>query len=507
MRFVNANSRVLRRTLAAGFVGFVMTVVITVVDFSAQQTPPRAARPNIVVFLADDLGYGDLSVNGHPTIRTTNIDQMARDGMQLTSFYAAPVCTPARGMLLTSRYPPRTGLLVPTGPESPAGIRKDEVTLGQALKAQGYRTAMFGKWHLGDFDTDPAFNPTAHGFDVFMGLPYSHDYNPAAGVPLYRGLQKIEQPVAYQTLTQRYTEEAIRFIRSGPAGQPFFVYVAHNMPHIPIGTSDRFKGHSRAGRYGDVIEEVDWSVGEVLRTLKEVGVDRNTITVFMSDNGPWASVGEQLYDRHERGQKLRGDVGWAGLLRGSKGSTYEGGIRVPAIFHWPGTIPAGRVSADMVSIMDLFPTFVGFAGGKIAVDRPVDGVDISRFLRGTTPSPREEFFYFSSANLQAVREGPWKLRIAPPEGGPNGQSAARGGGAAAAGVPASVAPAAAPQQRVEPVVELFNLDTDPSERFNVAAEHPDLVARLRAKMDTFSGSLKARSRPASTFIEKVSRID
>ncbi len=448
----------------------------------------RAPKPNIIVILADDLGFADLSLTGNPVIRTPNIDQMAREGLELTSFYAAPVCTPSRGMLLTSRYPPRTGLLTPTGPESPAGIRAGEHTLPEALKKQGYRTAMFGKWHLGDFDTDPKFNPTAHGFDTFLGLPYSHDYNPPEGVPLYRDLKKVEQPVAYQTLTQRYTDEAVKFIHDS-AHQPFFLYLAHNMPHIPIGTSDRFKGHSRAGRYGDVIEEVDWGVGEVLRTVRQLGLERKTIVVFTSDNGPWASVGEQLYDRKERGQKVAGDVGWAGLFRGSKASTWEGGIRVPAIFHWPGVIPAARSSADMASIMDLFPTFVNLAGGTLPTDRPLDGIDMLPMLKGGS-SPRKEFFYFLNTNMQAIRQGPWKLRVAPPDPSP-----VASGGSGAGVPPANLTP------------ELYNLDTDPSERFNVAADHPDLVDQLRKRMQTFDAELHATAVPASGYIERVSPRD
>jgi arylsulfatase A-like enzyme len=415
-----------------------------------------AARPNIVVFLVDDMGAADLSVTGHPTIRTPNLDRMASEGIRFTSFYAAPSCTPARGMLLTSRYPVRTGLLVPTGPAHASGIKADEVTLPEALKAQGYRTAMFGKWHLGDFDTEPAFNPTAHGFDTFLGIPYSHDYNPPKGVPMYRNTQLAEQPVVHSTMTKRFTEEAVRFIRES-GNRPFFLYVAHPMPHIPIATSQEFHGHSLAGRYGDVVEEIDWSVGQVLAALKARNLDRNTAVVFMSDNGPWLAVSEQLYDRGDRGTKLQGDVGWSGSLRGSKGSTWEGGMRVPAIVRWPGTVPPGRVSSDMVSIMDLYPTFVRAAGGQLPADRPIDGVDALALLKGTGPGARKDFFYFQNRNVQAIREGAWKLRVAPPDGQTG-----------AAAVPA-----------------LFNLQIDPAERHDVSAANPDIVARLRERMTGF----------------------
>ena len=312
------------RVLIAG-----MLAVLATTAYSARGQQ-SARRPNFVVFLVDDMGMGDLSLTGHPTIRTPNLDQMAREGLRFTSFYAAPACTPARGMFMTSRYPVRTGLLWPTGPADSSGIKTDEVTLSEALKAQGYRTAMFGKWHLGDFDTDPAFNPTRHGFDTFVGIPYSHDYDPPKGVPLYRDMRVIEQPVVHSTITKRLTEETVRFIREA-SGRPFFIYVAHPMPHVPIASSEEFHGHSIAGRYGDAVEELDWSVGEVLTALKERHLDGNTVTVFMSDNGPWVDAGLQVYDRGSRGVKSQGDVGWAGLLRGGKGSTWEGGIRVPGI--------------------------------------------------------------------------------------------------------------------------------------------------------------------------------
>ncbi len=373
---------------------------------SRAQEATAPSRPNMIIILVDDMGFADLHMDGNPVIRTPNIDQMARDGLQLTSLYTAPLCTPTRGMLLTSRYPVRTGLINVTGPESPQGIRTEDVTIAEALKASGYRTAMFGKWHIGDFDTNPEWNPTKHGFDQFLGLPYSHDYNPPAGVPMYRNLDKVEQPVKYNLLTQRYTEEAIRFIRSAP-NEPFFVYIAHNMPHIPVGTSDAFKGHSRAGRYGDAVEEVDWSVGQIMSTLRQLGIDRNTIVVFQSDNGPWVVAAERTYGRGDRGEKRRGEVGWAGLLRGSKGTTYEGGVRVPGIVRWPGVIPAGGVSADIVSVMDWYPTFVKLAGGTLAANRPLDGIDISAFLEGKAPDPRHEIVLYGGAQIHAVRQDSW----------------------------------------------------------------------------------------------------
>ena len=435
-------SRILRVKLLV--IALLAALATTTNSAGGQQSGPR---PNFVVILVDDMGMGDLSLTGHPTIRTPHLDQMAREGLRFTSLYAAPVCTPARGMFMTSRYPVRTGLLWPTGPMDSSGIKSDEVTLPEALRTQGYRTAMFGKWHLGDFDADPAFNPTRHGFDRFLGIPYSHDYNPPKGVPLYRDTRLVEQPVVHSTMTKRFTEETVRFIRES-VGRPFFIYLAHPMPHIPVASSEEFHGHSLAGRYGDAVEELDWSVGQLIAALKERHVDSNTVVVFMSDNGPWIDAGLQAYDRGERGVKSQGDVGWAGLLRGGKGSTWEGGVRVPGIVRWPGVVAGGRVSSEIVSILDWFPTFVRLAGGEMPNDRPIDGIDMTPLLRGTGPSPRTELLYFLRSTLEGVRDGEWKLRVA---GGP----------------------------------QLFNLNTDPAERYSVASVYPDIVARLQAKMSAF----------------------
>ena len=426
------------------------------------QAQQPSSRPNIVVFLTDDQGYADLSSYGHPTIATPRIDRMAHEGIRLTSFYAAPSCTPSRAQLLTGRYAVRSGEIQPTGPGSPVGLPQNEVTIAEALKARGYRTGMLGKWHLGDFASRPEFNPTAHGFDYFFGLPYSHDYRApfvqdAPPVPLYRGLQEIERPVDAYTLTQRYTQEALRFIRESKGG-PFFLYIAYNMPHLPVGVPASFQGRSRAGRYGDAIEEIDWSVGQVLDALTSSGLDRNTVTVFFSDNGPWTNATARSF---QETQTLL-DVGWAGLLRGSKGTTYEGGVRVPGIVRWPAQIPAGQVSADYASALDLFPTLVRLAGGTIPDDRPMDGYDVLPLLTGKGPSPRRELFHFQGARPEALRAGSWKLRAAAPQG--------RSGDAV--------------------TFELFDLDRDPGERLDVAREHPEVVARLRARLDAFAASIR-----------------
>ena len=452
----------MRNGRAGAGVGTLLAVMLVwagATGFGRAQPPPR---PNFVVFLTDDQGYADLSSYGHPTIDTPNIDRMAHEGIRLTSFYAAPSCTPSRAQFLTGRYPVRSGELVPTGPGSPVGLPQSEITLAEALKAQGYRTGMLGKWHLGDFPNHPEFNPTRHGFDYFLGLPYSHDYRApfvqdAPPVPLYRGLEEIEQPVDAYHLTQRYTEEALRFVRES-SGRPFFLYVAYNMPHLPVGVPADFQGRSRAGRYGDAIEEIDWSVGQVLDALRTAGLDRNTVTVFFSDNGPWANATARSFQETQ----TLWDVGWAGLLRGTKGTTWEGGMRVPAIVRWPDGIPAGQVSAEMASELDLFPTFVHLAGGTVPEDRPMDGYDLLPLLKGAGPSPRHVLFYFQGARPEAVREDAWKLRVAALPGGR-----------------ADAAPA-----------ELYNLDRDPGERLDVAKDHPDIVARLHARLEAFEASLR-----------------
>jgi arylsulfatase A-like enzyme len=414
----------------------------------------RAERPNFVVFLTDDQGYGDLSSFGHPTIRTPNIDRMAADGVRLTSFYAAPACTPSRAQLLTGRYAFRSKMYVPYGPDAPNGLAADEVTLADALKRQGYRTGLVGKWHLGDFDSRPEFNPLRHGFDVFFGLPYSHDYrrpfvqDAPRGVPLYRGLDQVERPVNADTLTERYTEEALRFIRESQA--PFFLYVAYNMPHLPAGASSGFTGKSAAGRYGDAVEEIDWSVGQVLAELKARGLDRNTMTVFFSDNGPWSNAPARSF---QEGQTMW-DTGSTGMLRGAKGTTWEGGMRVPAAIRWPERIPAGQISSQMVSELDLFPTFVSLAGGEIAGDHPTDGYDLQSFLTRGGSTPRQSLYFIVNRDLQAVREGRWKLRIA--EGS-------------------------------QP--ELYDLDRDPGERLDVASSHPEVASHLRELLDRFRPQL------------------
>lgn len=431
------------------------------------------APPNIIVVLTDDQGYGDLSSYGHPTLRTPNIDRMAREGIRLTSFYStASVCTPARAAFLTGRYPVRSGLVHVLGPGAEMGLPASELTLAEALQEEGYRTAMIGKWHLGD---RPEFNPLQHGFDEFFGIPYSHDFRPPfvasappEGVPLLRGERIVERPVDFPNMTQRFTAEAIRFIRES-SGEPFFLYLAHPMPHLPVEPSADFRGKSRAGRYGDVVEEIDWSVGELLRTLKELGIEERTIVVYTSDNGPWLNPGARMMQEGQRPW----DAGSAGPLRGSKGSTWEGGLRVPGIVWWPGTIPGGQVSAEIVTNMDLFPTLLHAAGGEVPEGHQLDGMDVLPLLMGQGPSPRQEFFYFLGPNLQAVRQGRWKLRVVPSQRASGDQAAPSEGTATA-------------------VPELYDLEVDPGERYDVAPEHPEVVSRLTARLRDFRQEVASR---------------
>ena len=429
----------------------------------------RAAEPpSFVVLLADDLGYGDLGCYGHPTIRTPSLDRMAAEGMRFTQFYcAAPVCTPSRAALLTGRLPIRSGMCGGRGvlfPDSTGGLPAEEVTIAEALKARGYRTACIGKWHLGHL---PPYLPTRHGFDSYFGLPYSNDMDsPERGeppVPLIRDEVAVEQPVDLDSLSRRYTAEAVRFIRSS-AGRPFFLYLAYTFPHVPLAASPRFRGRSPRGLYGDVVEELDASVGEVLEALRASGRERSTLVVFTSDNGPWLS--------------MKGDGGSAGLLRDGKGTTWEGGMRVPGIFRWPGRVPEGVTSRAVASTLDLFPTFLALAGVDLPRDRTFDGADIGPLLSGPaagSEGPLRPFFYYEGMRLMAVRKGPWKAHLIT-------QSWIEPGPA---------------REHAPPL--LFQLDQDPSETEDVGKSHPQViedllgeVARHRAGVRPVETRLQAR---------------
>ena len=415
-----------------------------------------SAPPNFIIILADDLGYGDLGCYGQKKIRTPNIDRMAREGMRFTDFYvAAPVCSPSRAALMTGCYPPRVGLgvcsrerdgeVVPWHvlyPNSRQGLHQDELTLPELLKERGYATACIGKWHLGEH---PQFLPTSHGFDYYYGIPYSNDMKPTV---MMRGEEVVEPEVDQATITRKYTEEAVRYIAEKKDG-PFFLYLAHNAPHTPLHASEQFRGKSPRGLYGDVVEELDWSVGEVLRAIDQAGIAERTLVVFLSDNGPWLRRGE--------------NGGIATPLRNGKGSTYEGGMRVPFIARWKGTVPAGTVCSEIATAMDLLPTFVRLAGGEPPADRRIDGREITALLRGEpgARSPHEAIYYYFMDDLQAVRSGPWKLKLE--------TTVARDDHYTHVGDPNSTVPAA-----------LYNLEDDPGEQKSVLNHHPRIVERLEA---------------------------
>jgi arylsulfatase A-like enzyme len=451
-----------------------------------------ALRPNIVLIFADDLGYADLGCYGSPNIRTPRLDRMAAEGARLTSFYAQPVCGPSRTAILTGCYPPRLSLSQNLGPGSRTGLHPNEITVARSLKNAGYSTAMFGKWHLGH---KPPYLPTKHGFDRYYGLPYSNDmwpYHPRnveepdehprmkaararaqltgwdrgdgprprsawyPDLPLIEREETVELNPDLSKLTGNYTERAVGFIRENRR-RPFFLYVAHNMPHVPLFPGEKFRGKSRAGLYGDVVEELDWSVGRILDTLKSEGLDDRTLVMFTSDNGPWLPYGI--------------DAGSAGPLRAGKATQYDGGFRVPFIARYPGRIPAGVVSSEIVASIDMFPTLTKLAGAKLAPNGPIDGVDVWPLLSGAqSRSPRDEFLFFGGSApgapivLNAIRRGRWKLHLRLPAG------------------------------TFEPVA-LYDLDEDIGERFDRRDRQAEVVRELVARAESVHSELSANVRP------------
>ncbi len=417
-------------------------------------------RPNILIFLTDDQGYGDLGSYGHPLIRTPRIDQLAAEGMRLTSFVTGSWCVPSRTQLMTGRYMPRVRFNGSTGANGSGGLPDSEWTLAEALCEAGYRTHMIGKWHLGH--AQKKFLPPNQGFDTWFGLPYSNDYTKPwvqTDVPLglFRGEEMVEHPFDQDTLTQRYTAEAVRLIEEIEDDKPFLLYLAYAMPHLPLHVSDAYRGKSRAGLYGDVIEEVDWSVGQVLDALEKKGIADETLVIFASDNGPWTNMPPRMLQAGNEPWH----AGSTGPLRGAKGETYEGGPRVPAILRWPGKIEPGQVSAELVGMPDFYRTALAVAGARLP-EHPLDGYDLTPFLTGkTNSSPRNEYFYFRRG-LEAVRLGDWKLRTTTGE------------------------------------PELFHLPTDLSESINRAESEPEKVQELLAlmqKMAEETGSTIAGNLP------------
>jgi arylsulfatase A len=404
----------------------------------------KTGKPNIVVILADDLGYGDIGTFGATDIRTPNIDNLAKNGLKLTSFYSSsPVCSPTRAALITGRYPRRLGIDHVFFPESFTGIPTEEVTIAEALKGNGYKTAIFGKWHLGHHRQ---FLPLQNGFDEYYGIPYSNDMQ---GVVYLRGNDVDSIKVNQKYTTKTYTDEAVKFI-SKNKDKPFFLYVTHNMPHVPLYASPAFEGKSKRGLYGDVIEEIDWSVGEVVKALKKNGLEENTLVVFTSDNGPWL-----IFDV---------EGGSAGPLRQGKGTTFEGGQRVPAVAYWPGKIKPGSVYDDISTQLDLYPTIISLTGSqKTQTTKPLDGEDISPVLFGTGKRKADEFAYYSNGKIEAFRKGDWKIRLPQADIKINGIVI----------VPASD-------------TLLFNLKTDLSEKNNLLKTNPAKVKELLVALAGFN---------------------
>jgi arylsulfatase A len=407
----------------------------------------KTGKPNIVVILADDLGYGDIGTFGATDIRTPNIDNLAKNGLKLTSFYSSsPVCSPTRAALITGRYPRRLGIDHVFFPESFTGIPTEEVTIAEALKGNGYKTAIFGKWHLGHHRQ---FLPLQNGFDEYYGIPYSNDMQ---GVVYLRGNDVDSIKVNQKYTTKTYTDEAVKFI-SKNKDKPFFLYVTHNMPHVPLYASPAFEGKSKRGLYGDVIEEIDWSVGEVVKALKKNGLEENTLVVFTSDNGPWL-----IFDV---------EGGSAGPLRQGKGTTFEGGQRVPAVAYWPGKIKPGSVYDDISTQLDLYPTIISLTGSqKTQTTKPLDGEDISPVLFGTGKRKADEFAYYSNGKIEAFRKGDWKIRLPQADIKINGIVI----------VPASD-------------TLLFNLKTDLSEKNNLLKTNPAKVKELLVALAGFNKKL------------------
>lgn len=454
----------------------------------ALQCSSQDRHPSFIIIFVDDLGYGDLGCYGHPTIMTPNIDNMADEGMRFTQFYVgAAVCSPSRAALLTGRLAIRTGVYGTIDPvgnrgvvflqNSIGGLPASEITIAEMLKEKGYATGLIGKWHLGH---QPEFLPGKQGFDYWFGI--DHHQNGVRRAPsiatdrlnpsgeeeravkrpwcsLYRNDTVIEENPDMRYLTKRYTDEALRFI-SRNKDRPFFLYFANNNPHVPLYATEDFEGKSKRGIYGDVVEEIDWSVGKILEKLKELGIDRNTLVWFISDNGPWLQ-------RRQNG-------GSAGLLREGKNSTWEGGMRVPCIAWWPGTVPAGGVSPSLIAAMDLFPTFAGLSGAKIPGDRTFDGVDITGVMKGAQGSPREFIYYYINDKLYAVRKGPWKAHFITHD---------------------SYTP---DLPVVHEIPLLYHLEVDPSEKYDLSGKFPGIVEELTREYEK-----QKLIRPVPSEIDKV----
>lgn len=444
----------------------------------SQEVPQQNSsfRTNVIIIYADDLGWGDLGCYGHPKFKTPNIDRMATEGAKLTNFQSVcPYCAPSRAALLTGRYQFRSGMTRNPAPDAginDVGLPDREITLAEAFRGAGYRTCCVGKWHLGHL---PEFHPLKQGFDEYLGILYSNDMRP---VELWDGNQVSEYPVVQATLTKRYTERALRFIDENKA-RPFFLFLPHAMPHKPLAASEKFYKKSGVDLYGDVLAELDWSVGQVLAKLKQSGVDEQTIVFFSSDNGPWYG-------------------GSTGGLRGMKGEAFEGGIRVPLIARWPGRIPAGHVNHEPAAILDLYATALQAAKVPAPAVDVLDSRDIMPLLKTNAKSPHDSLFCLRDNRLMCVRSGKWKLHV----GRVNlPRSWMAGEPWTDPRAPDGVT-LLAPYEQYHPSrypgvmtgdswedVALFNLETDPAEQKNVAAQNPEIVERLRKTFDEMNAQV------------------
>ena len=446
MNFMKINVRLYWPTM--------LVFLLVSISSCTQKDNTTESQPNIIIFFTDDQGYADLGTYGAEGFETPNLDQLAAEGIRFTNFYVpATVCTPSRAGLLTGRYPKRSNLHEAVlFPYSEGGLSPNEYTMAEMLKEGGYTTSCIGKWHLGHKEE---FMPNNQGFDEFYGVPYSNDMDnyyyknidfQSPPLPFYRNTEFIESGPDQQYLTKKYTEEAVKQIKN--RGQkPFFIYLAHNMPHTPLYASPAFKGKSKNGLYGDVIMELDWSAGEIIKTLKEEGIYENTIFIFTSDNGPAKGSAEPL--------------------RGKKAQTWEGGQRVPGIITWPKKIPNGKVTDEFVSTLDLFPTLAKISNSKIPTGIKIDGIDISEFLLdpdAKTLAERPFYFYARNGELEAIRLGEWKLHLKKSIGWNE-------------------------KSEGEFQAALYNLNLDIGEKDNVATHHPEIVTKLSELATAFDAKL------------------
>jgi len=443
-----------------------LAFLLILIGAACSKTSQKEDRPNVIIIFTDDQGYSDLSSYGAVGIETPNIDALAASGIRFTDFYVpATVCTPSRAALMTGSYPKRVGLHEAVlFPFSEEGLNTNEVTMAEVFKSSGYATACIGKWHLGH---QPEFMPNRQGFDHFFGVPYSNDMDgyfyrgrdfQSPPLPLYKNEKLVESGPDQRYLTKRYTEELTEYIE-GHGQEPFFIYMAHNMPHIPLHTSEDFAGSSKQGLYGDVIQEIDWSVGEIVKTLKAMGLYDNTIIVFTSDNGP------------HRGK----NGGTAQPLRGFKASTWEGGQRVPGIISWPNRIPAGVESNAVINTMDLFPSLTRFAGAELPASRVIDGRDLSDYLlnpKDQSVADAPFYYYARNGEVEAVRLGKWKLHVKKSIGWT--------------------------EENGTFTPMLINLDDDISETTNLAAQEPEIVEQLAELITEFDLRLTKEARPVGT---------